>query len=419
MEEDLLKYGLAEGIIDEDELRSRFEMSKRTKFLKEHEKKYSIWFSESTNYWTTTLPDETKKQKRRIIKRRNRKDLEDAIVQFYKENEDNPTVEETFYRWIDRRLHEYDDFAKQTANKYVNDFKRYIHPTPFAQRYVRGLSEFDVVDFIRRFSAGKDINPKARANFMILINGIMQYAREMGYSKVSMHSIKEDFDIRSHKKANRKILPGQDVFLDDEIQLLKDYINCHTDDIVLLGLLLVIHTGLRVGELSTLKWSDFIPEKHLLIVTRTEIKYQDDDGHTVIDVRESTKGATGWRIVVISDEVIRILRLIQELNPGGEYLFMINGERINANAWTKKLPRLCAKLGIGVRNEGTDRVNGKSVHKLRKTYVSKLIDAHVDPILMTMQAGHVDMGTSYTFYYRNTRSMEQTVEKLMPALETL
>ena len=119
-----MKYGLAEGIIDEDELRSRFEMSKRTKFLKEHEKKYSIWFSESTNYWTTTLPDETKKQKRRIIKRRNRKDLEDAIVQFYKENEDNPTVEETFYRWIDRRLHEYDDFAKQTANKQPKRSKR-------------------------------------------------------------------------------------------------------------------------------------------------------------------------------------------------------------------------------------------------------------------------------------------------------
>ena len=406
-------------MINEDMIRTQYEMNRRDKYLSEHCRHHYIWFNENTGLWTTTLPDQTKKEKRRIVKRKDRKNLEDAIVQFYRENEDNPSIEEVFYRWIDRRLHQYDDFERQTANKYTNDFKRYILPTDFAKRKVKTLTEFDVVDFIRRFSADKKITPKSRANFMILITGIMQYAREMGYSKISMHSIKYDYDIRSHKKSQSRRLPGEDIFLDDEVQLLKDYIYCHTDDIVLLGLLLVIHTGLRVGELASLKWSDFDVQQHILTVSRTEIKYQDDDGHTVIDIRESTKGATGWRIIVFSDEVIKILALIRSLNPNGEYLFMNKGKRINANAWTKKLPRLCGKLGIGKKADGTDRVNGKSVHKLRKTYISKLIDAHVDPILMTMQAGHVDMGTSYTFYYRNTRSIKQTVEKLLPALETL
>ena len=414
-----MNYALETGIINEQDIRAKYEMRQRENYLKEHAKKHSIWFSESTKCWTATLPDETKAQGRRIIKRKNRKELEDVIVQYYRTLEDKPTVEEIFYRWIDRRLHQYDDFERQTANKYVNDFKRYIAPTAFSKKYVKDLTEFEVVDYIRRFSVDRSINPKMRANFMILITGIMQYAREMGYSKISMKAIKEDYDIRSHKRNKRKLIPGEDVFLDDEVTLLKDYINCHTDDIVLLGLLLVIHTGLRVGELAALKWTDFDTEQHVLTVTRTEIKYQDDDGHTVVEVRESTKGAVGWRMVVFSDEVIRILDLIRDLNPFGEYLFMINGKRINANAWTKKLPRLCGKLGIGEKAEGTDRVNGKSIHKLRKTYISKLIDAHVDPILMTMQAGHVDMGTSYTYYYRNTRSIRQTVDKLMPALETL
>ncbi len=414
-----MKYGLETGMINEDELRTKYEMSQREKYLNEHNKHHSIWFNETTRLWTTTLPDHTKKEKRRIVKRKNRKDLEDVIVEYYRENEDNPTVEEIFYRWIDRRLHLYDDFERQTANKYTNDFKRYILPTDFAKRKVKNLTEFDIVDFIRRFSADKKITPKARANFMILMTGIMQYAKEMGYSSVSIYNVKKDYDIRSHKRGKRHAVPGEDVFLDDEIQLLKDYIYCHTDDIVLLGLLLVIHTGLRVGELASLKWTDFDVQQHILTVSRTEIKYQDDDGHTIIDVRESTKGATGWRIVVFSDEVIKILALIKSLNPDGEFLFMHNGKRINANAWTKKLPRLCGKLGIGQKAEGTDRVNGKSVHKLRKTYISKLIDAHVDPILMTMQAGHVDVGTSYTYYYRNTRSIKQTVQKLLPVLDTL
>ena len=92
MENELLKYGLETGMINEDELRAKYEMSQREKFLKEHSKHHSFWFNETTRLWTTTLPDHTKKEKRRIVKRKNRKDLEDVVVQYYRENEDNPTV---------------------------------------------------------------------------------------------------------------------------------------------------------------------------------------------------------------------------------------------------------------------------------------------------------------------------------------
>lgn len=414
-----MSYAIENGMIDEEAVYAEIEMKQRAQYLKQHCEQYSIWFNESANKWVTYLPDATKKEKRRKIRRSTREELENEIVKHYKRIEDNPTVEEIFYRWIDRRLHEYDDFERQTANRYTNDFKRYIKPTVFAKRRVKTITEFEVVQFIRVFSANREITTKARANFLIVLKGIFQYAREMGYSNISLRTIREDYDIRSHKRTKKRLLPGEDIFLDEEVEQLKEYISEHEDDIVLLGILLVIHTGLRVGELATLKWSDFDFEKHLMVVCRTEIKYQDEDDNTVVEIRESTKGATGWRLVVISDEVISILRKIRKLNPTGEFVFMKDGDRVWSNAWTKKLPRLCGKLGIGEKAPGTDRVNGKSIHKLRKYYVSKLIEAHVDPILLTMQVGHVDLGTSYNFYYRNTKSVSETTAKLLPALETL
>ncbi len=414
-----MNYAIQNGMIDEEAVYAQIEMKQREQYLKQHCEKYAIWFSESANKWITYLPDEGKKEKRRKVRRGTRRELEDEIVKHYKEKEDNPTVEEVFYRWIDRRLHEYADFERQTANRYVNDFKRFIKPAKFSQRKIKTITEYDVVDFIRQFSADETITAKVRANVLILLKGTFQYAKEKGLSSISLHAIRDDFDIRSHKRNKKRLTPGEDIFLDEEVQKIKEYIEHHTDDIVLLGILMVIHTGLRVGELAALKWSDFDLERHLLTVCRTEIKYQDENNSTVVELRESTKGATGWRIVVISDEAIRILNMIRKLNPDGEYLFMEDRRRINANAWTKKLPRLCAKLGIGKKKAGTDRVNGKSIHKLRKYYVSKLIEAHVDPVLLTMQAGHVDLGTSYNFYYRNTKSIEETASRLIPALNSL
>ena len=55
-----------------------------------------------------------------------------------------------------------------------------IHPTSFARRRVKTVTEFEIVEFIRQFSSDDSITVKARANFLILLKGIFQYAREKG-----------------------------------------------------------------------------------------------------------------------------------------------------------------------------------------------------------------------------------------------
>ena len=61
----------------------------------------SIWEA-SDGYWKIRIYyDETKK--RRLIKRRNREDLEDEIVRIYKEKIENPKISEIFDEWLERR----------------------------------------------------------------------------------------------------------------------------------------------------------------------------------------------------------------------------------------------------------------------------------------------------------------------------
>ena len=61
----------------------------------------------------------------------------------------------------------------------------------------------------------------------------------------------------------------------------------------------------------------------------------------------------------------------------GEFLFEQNGKRIRGNAFNKHLSRICEKLDIPHR----------TMHKIRKTYGTTLIDNHVDERFITEQMG--------------------------------
>lgn len=69
------------GIISLDEVLKNFEEMTTKKILEQH--KYDIYFSESEQAWRTYLPDSSKKNNRRPIKRKDKSNLEKEIVKFY------------------------------------------------------------------------------------------------------------------------------------------------------------------------------------------------------------------------------------------------------------------------------------------------------------------------------------------------
>ena len=83
---------------------------------------------------------------------------------------------------------------------------------------------------------------------------------------------------------------------------------------------------------------------------------------------------------------------------GSEYVFTDEyGRRMNTSDFDRRLETACKQCGI----------IQKSCHKFRKTYVSILLDNHVDENLIRQQVGHVDITTSEKFYHRNRKSIEK------------
>ena len=83
--------------------------------------------------WRTYLPDETKPNKRRPVKRKSKENLEKEIIRFYiekqkAENRQNVTLEELYAEWLLYKR-DYTSVKAKTIQEYVSEWNR------FFQRY--------------------------------------------------------------------------------------------------------------------------------------------------------------------------------------------------------------------------------------------------------------------------------------------
>ena len=179
--------------------------------------------------------------------------------------------------------------------------------------------------------------------------------------------------------------------MEDEIPIMLNYLR-DNPDIYNLGILLAFQTGLRVGELSSLKASDI--SKHTIKVRRTEVKYRDENGKWILNINEHTKTDAGNRDLIIPSAAYETFKAIISLNSNGEYLFEYKGKRIRGNTFNKRLNLICQKLGLPHR----------TMHKIRKTYGTTLIDAKVDEGFIKEQMGHSDITTTKKLYYFSNKT---------------
>ena len=97
------------------------------------------------------------------------------------------------------------------------------------------------------------------------------------------------------------------------------YLKSQTQDLKALGILLTFETGVRVGELSSLKPEDF--RKNSIHVQRTEIKYRNEDGKWTFSVQDFPKSNAGNRYIMINSNAVNTIHNINKARSDGEFFF--------------------------------------------------------------------------------------------------
>lgn len=400
-DKELLQFAIENGIIDINTIQKQIEMNERKKYLEMHS--YEVFKGADGNYHTA-VPDRTKKNNRRSIKRKTKESIEDAIVEYYKQAENEPTLQMVFDMWVENKL-KYGEATKQTTDRYRTDFVRFFKDCGLVERKIRFFTECDLEDFIKTTIYEKQLTAKAWGNLRTIINGMFKFAKKQGYTQISITQFMGDLDLSKKSFQKRKLTSEESVFTDREIDLIMGFIDKAEPSIINLGVVLAFQAGLRAGEISALKYSDL--NGNILTVNKTEIRYKDDDGHYVFDVRNSTKGEIGHRKVILTDLGVQAIRRAKMMNPFGEYLFMENGERIKGKAFTVKIEKICKYVGIKPR----------SIHKARKTYGTKLLNAGLNEKLIESQMGHTDISTTKGYYWFNNAEQKEVENLVKSALQ--
>lgn len=390
----------------------------KRKLLKQYKEKHPYKISkQSDGRYHTYLPT---KPKRTHISKASIDEIDDILFEFYYSYENRYTFRDVFNMYAHEKVAN-KEWKDATEDRYTNCYKRYFEDDEFcmSDKIVEDVSEDELYLFITKMINKYSLPIKEFQLFRTIIRGIYMYAvssLKLNVFSISFFFQDRDFHYKFMSSNNHHRAKNEEVYTLNEFALIKKY--CLENlDIQNIGILMDFDIGLRAGELSALKYEDFVKVEdggeiyYMLNVYRTETKVKSDTGDNkcTFAVEEHTKSEAGTRCIVISEDAYNLAQKARKLNPNGEYLLMTqNGTvRQRGNYFNKRLRSICKKLKICY----------KPSHKIRKHYASILLSSGVDDVIVQNQMGHADIETTRKYYLKDTSNIAEKNAKISQALK--
>lgn len=203
--------------------------------------------------------------------------------------------------------------------------------------------------------------------------------------------------IKLPKKAEKNIKSIQ-VLSEDEIRrycnaATKCYSNGKAVYRLGYGLILILFTGLRLGEAGGLMWEDIDFEKRTLRVQRSleyvkNREWEEGDSKYVL-VEGSTKSRSSERTIPLNQTALNALLELQKITGRFPYVFSHNsGKPMNP----RNLNRIHSRV---LESAGIKRIG---IHALRHTFATQLFAQKVDVKIISKLLGHSEVSITYNVY---------------------
>ena len=292
-----------------------------------------------------------------------------------------PEAVDLFFAERERKLKE------STVSRYRYVVRQYIQPQLGAAP-LYALTEQRVADFYRKLQE-QGLSAKSTRDVGVLLRAILRKASKHGCFCTGLNA-----ELPVYKK--RQV----EIFTEPEIVQLAYHI-MDEPNLTGLGVLLTLNSGLRLGELCALRWSDIDLHAGFLRVER-EVQRIYEKGHTRLAV-QPPKSESSYRRIPLPADMLSLLAAYKPKRAGDTCLLLTGTAAPIEPRTMQNRYRLLKRAGVPYRN----------FHALRHTYATRCIEQNVDVKSVSEMLGHSDVRiTLQTYVHVSLRHKQQAVQSI-------
>lgn len=157
-----------------------------------------------------------------------------------------------------------------------------------------------------------------------------------------------------------------------------------------LGVLICLHTGLRIGEICALRWEDIDSENGMLQVQRTlERIYILSDGNKHTELQLSTpKTRNSQREIPLTKDLLRLLKPFRKVVNPQFYVLTNSPKPTEPRTYRNYYRHLLNSLNIPFIK----------FHGLRHSFATRCIESGCDSKTVSILLGHANISTTLNLY---------------------
>ena len=270
---------------------------------------------------------------------------------------------------------------KSTIVKYMGQLKNYLIPA-FGNFNLSEITNENIISFSNKLLTegrnGQKLSPKSVSDILSRMKSIRRFALIRGYE---VNYVPNVVEIPLRQEQIRVLT------VNEENKLLR-YLKKHFD-LTALGILLSLFTGLRIGELCALKWSDFsfVDKEFRVQRTMQRLHNLDDDSEkkTFIEI-DTPKTPSSLRKIPIPAELMKYLK-----SAYVEDAYVLSGSKdkfIEPRTMENRFKSILKKCGVS-------RIN---FHALRHSFATKCVELGFDIKSLSEILGHANVNITLNRY---------------------
>lgn len=285
-----------------------------------------------------------------------------------------------------------------TISKYEQLIHNHISPC-FADRDCSSITQAELEHFYHSLcQSPQRLSDNNLRTITMLLNKIMEYAYRQDYVETLLY-------IRPHLSKRRPIVR---VFTDSERMKLENFIYSHRNPCTM-AVFLALYTGMRLGEICAIKWSDFDFERGALQITKTVQRLKcpaDNDSRKTRLVVTPPKTNSSFRVIPLPDFAIPYI--YEDFSEEKEEFYVIA-----SNADSPQDPRTVQYAYKKMLN--TLGISYLNFHCLRHTFATRCVTNGWDVKTLSEILGHNDIKITMEYYFHSSfEYKKQQMNKITP-----